>query len=149
LKRKKKDKEYYDLLISIAVPHTIHWGVAAIWKKHNNLAKTWFADCGDPFMGQENDIFKYPFYFKYSEKWFCRKADYITVPTEASIKAYYSEFHHKIRIIPQGFKFEDIHVEENTYANPVPTFAYAGGFIPGRRDPTEFLNFLINLKKEY
>lgn len=149
LKKKENNQESYDLLISIAVPYPIHWGVASVWKKKKNIAQTWIADCGDPFMGQENDTFKYPFYFKYIEKWFCRKSDYITVPTEGAIKAYYSEFHHKIRVIPQGFKFEDIRVEENTYPNPVPTFAYAGGFIPGIRDPTEFISFLINLKKDY
>lgn len=149
LEKKDKNNEYYDLLISIAVPHSIHWGVASIWKKKKTIAQTWIADCGDPFMGQENDTFKPIFYFKYIEKWFCQKVDYITVPTEGAIKAYYSEFHHKIKVIPQGFKFEDIQIEENTDVNPVPTFAYAGGFIPGRRDPTEFLNFLINLKKEY
>lgn len=65
LKKKRKAKEHYDILISIAVPYPIHWGVAAVWKKKNNIADIWVADCGDPFMGQENDTFKPAFYFKY------------------------------------------------------------------------------------
>jgi len=55
----------YDLLISIAVPYPIHWGVAAVWAKDKskNLAPNWIADCGDPYCFQENDTFKPPFYF--------------------------------------------------------------------------------------
>jgi hypothetical protein len=41
----------YDLLISIAVPYPIHWGVAKVWNKNQPIAKTWVADCGDPYMG--------------------------------------------------------------------------------------------------
>src|SRR5690606_7143529 len=148
LKKQKKNNKYYDLLISIAVPYPIHWGVASVWKKKKNIAQTWVADCGDPFMGQENDTFKYPFYFKYIEKWFCRKADYITVPTEGAIKAYYSESHHKIRVIPQGFRFEDVKIASQD-VNDYPHFAYAGGLIPGRRDPKEFFEFLVNYPHPY
>lgn len=143
LKTKKKDNEKYDLLISIAVPHPIHWGVAGVWKKKNNIAKCWVADCGDPFMGQENDTFKPAFYFKYVEKWFCKKADYITVPTEGAIQAYYPEFLDKIKVIPQGFRFEDINLAPIPKNNS-PHFAYAGGLIPGRRDPKQFFEFLVN-----
>jgi hypothetical protein len=148
LQQKKKNKEHYDLLISIAVPYPIHWGVAAIWKKKKNIAKTWVADCGDPFMGQENDTFKHPVYFKYVEKWFCKKADFITVPVETAIPAYYPEFHHKIKIISQGFNFEEIKLASYKQ-NEIPHFAYAGGLIPGRRDPKDFLDFLVNYPHQY
>jgi len=106
VKKALKDEKGYDALISIAVPYPIHWGVAAVWS--DSIAKVWIADCGDPYMGQENDTFKPPFYFGYLEKKFCRKATYITVPTEASIKGYYQEFHPKIKVISQGFRFEDV-----------------------------------------
>jgi len=148
LKRKQKKKEHYDLLISIAVPYPIHWGVAAVWKKKNNMAKTWVADCGDPFMGQENDTFKHLFYFKYVEKWFCKKVDYLTVPVATAIPAYYPEFHHKIKVISQGFNFEEVEVAPYQ-KNEIPHFAYAGGLIPGRRDPKDFLEFLVNYPKPY
>ncbi len=149
LKKGLKGESGYDALISVAVPYPIHWGVAAVRTKKNSLAKVWIADCGDPYMGQENDTFKPPFYFGWLEKKFCRKADFITVPTEASIKGYYKEFHSKIRVIPQGFNFESI----KKYDGPLNTdkiiFGYGGMFIPGRRDPSEFLTFLNSLDDSF
>ena len=47
----------FDLIISIAVPHTIHWGVAASRKMNKNLTKKWIADCGDPYLKVETDTF--------------------------------------------------------------------------------------------
>lgn len=153
MKLVKKELKYendYTLLISIASPHTIHWGVAWARSKSHSIAKIWVADCGDPFMGQENDTFTPPFYFKYLEKWFCKKADYITVPTVGAIQAYYPEFRKKIKVIPQGFKFEDVKIITNDKSpNKDPIFAYAGGFIPGRRDPTELLSFLVQYDKSF
>ena len=139
----------YDLLISIAVPHPIHWGVAGAWRQQNPIARVWAADCGDPYMGQENDSFRPPFYFKYVEKWWCRKADYITVPTMGAKEAYYPEFRDKIKVIPQGFRFEDIRVKDEQGHRPYPVFAYAGMFIPGHRDPKEFLTWLVSLEQEF
>ena len=68
VKRTLKKESAYDLLISIAVPHPIHWGVAAVNPKRKKICGTWVADCGDPFVGQENDTFKVPFYFGFIEK---------------------------------------------------------------------------------
>lgn len=138
-----KKESGHDLLISIAVPHPVHWGVAKARTTKHPIATIWVADCGDPYMGQENDSFKAPFYFAWVEKWFCRKADYLSVPTAGSVAAYYPEFHSKISVIPQGFKFEEVHVKESTVENEVPTFGYGGIFIPGRRDPTAFLTYLV------
>ncbi len=139
----------YDALISVAVPYPIHWGIAAVRSKKNPIAKTWIADCGDPYMGQENDTFKPPFYFSLLEKKFCRKADYIIVPTESSVKGYYKEFHHKIRVIPQGFRFEDVRVYNGPKTSDKIIFGYGGMFIPGRRDPSELLQFLNGLDSSY
>jgi hypothetical protein len=139
----------YDLLISIAAPHPVHWGVAKARSSKHPIAKVWVADCGDPFMGMENDTFKPPFYFKFVEKWFCRKADYLTVPTQGAIEGYYPEFKNKIKVIPQGFRFEDVKVSQERGINSVPTFGYAGGFIPGRRDPAQFLQYLTNLEQDF
>lgn len=138
----------YDLLISIAAPHTVQWGVAWAWREKKTIANTWVADCGDPFMGLENDTFTPPFYFGILERFFCKKADFITVPTKGAIQGYYPEFQHKTRVIPQGFRFEDIRVN-GTVNNSIPTFAYAGGFIPGRRDPREFIEYIIGLEQDF
>jgi hypothetical protein len=149
LKKALKKESGYDMLISIAVPYPIHWGVASMWNKKNPIAKVWVADCGDPYMGQENDTFKPPFYFGWLEKKFCRLADYITVPTAASIDGYYKEFHNKIKVIPQGFRFEDIRKYEGPKTTDKIIFGYGGMFIPGRRDPSELLNFLNSLDVSY
>ena len=143
VKKALKTERGYDALISVAVPYPIHWGVASIWSK--KIAKVWIADCGDPYMGQENDSFKPLFYFGWVEKWFCKKVDYLTVPTENSIGGYYSQFHPKIKVIPQGFRFEDIQLYQGEKDNSKLIFGYAGMFIPGRRDPSEFLQFLNSL----
>lgn len=148
VKKALKNEYGYDALISIAVPYPIHWGVAAVWAKRK-IAKVWIADCGDPYMGQENDTFKPPFYFGYLEKKFCREADYITVPTKASIKGYYEEFHSKIKVIPQGFRFEDVDLYTGNKETDTIIFGYGGMLIPGRRDPSEFLNFLNRLDESY
>lgn len=145
IKKALKNEKGYDALISIAVPYPIHWGVARIWSKKNPIAKVWIADCGDPYMGQENDTFKPLLYFGYIEKNFCRKADYITVPTSNSIGGYYPEFHNKIKVIPQGFRFEDVALYEGEMNQDKIIFGYAGMFIPGRRDPSEFLAYLNSL----
>jgi hypothetical protein len=139
----------YDLLISIAVPHSIHWGVAWARSDKHPIATTWIADCGDPFMGQENDTFRPLFYFGYLEKWFCRRADYISVPVEGARDAYYPEFRNKIVVIPQGFDFDAVPRYEGEIKHQVPTFAYAGSFIPGRRDPRPLLRFLNSLDADF
>ncbi|WP_107040070.1 glycosyltransferase [Brumimicrobium mesophilum] len=149
VKRKlKEEKNNYDLLISIAVPYPIHWGVAAVWKndKSKNIAPVWLADCGDPYCIQENDTYQPPFYFKWIEKWFMRKVDFITVPTETSYRGYFPEFHSKIKVIPQGFRFEDID-KKATINDGIIRFGYGGSFALNRRDPKELLELLTNLDK--
>lgn len=149
VKRALKSEQGYDLLISIAVPYPVHWGVAAARCADNPIASIWIADCGDPYMGDRADSFKKLFYFKYVEKWFCRKSDYITVPTIGSLKAYYPEFKSKIKVIPQGFNFEETKIFEGAINNPIPSFGYAGGFIPGTRDPRPLLDFLCKYEHPF
>lgn len=144
----KAEKEKYDLLISIATPYPIHWGVASVWRKGgDNIAKRWVADCGDPYCLQENDTFQPPFYFNWVEKWFMRKADFVSVPTENSFKGYFPEFYSKLRIIPQGFRFEDIE-KRPVIDDGIIRFGYGGSFIPRIRDPKEFILFLTKLPKQ-
>lgn len=141
----KKENNKYDAIISIAVPYPIHWGVAASdWKR---IANTWIADCGDPYYGDTSDSFKKLFYFKYIEKWAFSKMDIVTIPIEEGKKGYFKEFHSKIHVIPQGF---DFNINKSVYSqNVVPTFIYAGGFIPGYRDPQPFLEYLTQIDKDF
>jgi hypothetical protein len=140
-----------DLLISIAAPFPIHWG-CALAKSVNkqSFPKIWAADCGDPFMGNKGagQKKKY-FYFKYLEKWFCRLADYIVVPFEGAKEGYYSEFRNKIKVIPQGFRFDNIKLCLNKTKSEVPTFAYSGVFYEGIRNPSTFLKLLSSLNNNF
>jgi len=150
VKKALKNEKNYDLIITIASPHTIHWGTSLARTKKHTIAKTWIADCGDPFMGATTDTFKPPFYFKYIEKNWNRKCDYITVPFKGAIGGYYKDFHNKIRIIPQGFNFDEVEVIPSEYKpNKIPTFAYAGAFIPGARDPKIFIEYLLSLNIDF
>lgn len=143
-----KNETNYDLLVSIASPYPIHWGVASVWNKKQKIAKTWIADCGDPYMGCTTDSFRKWFYWGWVEKWFMRKTDFVTIPVESARSAYYPEFYDKIHIIPQGFKIE-APVGKTYTPNFIPTFAYAGGFIPGIRDPRAFLDYLCTLTEDF
>lgn len=143
-----KSESDYDLLISIAVPHPIHWGVSKALKQNSKLAKKWVADCGDPYMLARTDSFNKWFYFKWIEKSWCKRADFITIPIEEGKNGYFPEFHSKIRVIPQGFNF-DLVDETQFSPNLVPTFGFAGRFIPGRRDPRPFLDLLLELGVDF
>lgn len=141
----KKENDI-DLLITIAHPHTIHWGAAKYVKKNKGKIKNWIADCGDPYM--LNPFVKYPSYFKYVEKKWCQLCDYITVPIDEAKDAYYPEFRDKIKVIPQGFCFEENRLPDYT-PNKVPTFAFSGIFYKDLRDPIKFLDYLCTLKTDF
>ncbi|TXK65579.1 glycosyltransferase [Alkalisalibacterium limincola] len=138
----------HDVLISIAAPHPVHWGVARAHRRGRLPADVWLADCGDPYMGAENDSFPVMPYFRFPEKSFCRRADAIVVPVEGARVAYYPEFRDKIHVIPQGFRIADYaHLKAiSPRSDGVVRFAYAGLFIPGRRDPSGFLQHLVERK---
>lgn len=141
----------FDLLITIAAPHAIHWGVASvIHETRHKPASTWIADCGDPFMGSKmNTLPKMP-WFAFFEHRFCRIADFITVPVQESVPAYYPVYRHKIKIIPQGFNFEESVGFRNTYIkNQIPTFGFAGSLSPGKRDPRKMLEYLIKTRRPF
>ncbi|WP_449387654.1 hypothetical protein [Chryseobacterium lineare] len=142
-----KDFSDFDVLISIAAPHAIHWGCYRAIRSNTKLAKVWIADCGDPFM--MNVLENPPFYFKQLEKQFMERADFVTIPIENARSSYYPEFHDKIHVIPQGFNFSNTKVFEGEIHNSVPTFAYAGVFYPEIRDPKLFLDHLCTIKDDF
>lgn len=132
-----------DLLVTIAVPHVIHYAAALA---NRIRVKCWVADCGDPFMG--NPMHKPPFYFEWFERYWCKRCNYITVPVEEARAAYYKEYHDKIRVIPQGFNFDGAQLADYI-PNDVPTFAYSGIFYKDLRDPSRFLEYLCTIEKPF
>jgi hypothetical protein len=143
----KKEHEY-DTVISIADPHQIHWGVAS-YRKNNphQFPKTWIADCGDPFMNNDTTNI-YPKKFAKYEHLFCQQADFITVPEPEAANGYYEEYRSKIKIIPQGFDFDENRekVEPN---NSIPTFGYAGTFYEDIRNPRKFMELLCTIDRSF
>jgi hypothetical protein len=139
----------FDVAISIAAPHSVHWGFSRVKKVNSGICRTWIADCGDPFVGVTIDTFKKPFYFTWIEKDFCRTADYITIPIECARAAYFPEFDSKIRVIPQGLKLPNPNELPIYHPHPVPTFLYCGGFIPGVRDPRPILDYLCKSERPF
>ena len=143
-----KKEEKFDVLISIANPHPIHWGCAKAKEKlPNKFPKTWIADCGDPFMknGKTKDHF---FYFEKYERAFCKAADYISVPTKLAREAYYEEYRDKIKVIPQGFNF-NLNKENKIPKNKITTFAFTGTFLKDIRNPKLFLDYLVRRKDNF
>ena len=138
-----KSQNGYNLLISIAVPHYCHWGVNRAICKNPSLAKTWIADCGDPYMLSGTGD-KHPFWLAGLEKSWCKRVDYITVPIKDAISGYYPEFKEKIRVIPQGFDLKAISLPEYK-KNDVPTFCFSGVFIKGKRDPRKMMEYLCSI----
>lgn len=141
----------FDLMITIAAPHAIHWGVAAsIHATKHKAAGTWIADCGDPFMGSKmNALPKMP-WFAFFEHRFCQMTDFITVPVQEAVPAYYPAYRYKIKIIPQGFNFEESTGFRKEYVkNQIPTFGFAGSLSPNKRDPRKMLEYLIKARRPF
>lgn len=140
-------EESFDLVVSIAKPHAIHWGCSRAKKKYpQKFPKKWIADCGDPFMnnGKSKDHFEY---YSKNERLFSELCDYITVPVSGAIDGYYPEYRDKIKVIPQGFKFEI--KNDSPPSNKILSFAYSGTFLRDIRNPHKFLAFIAELDVDF
>ena len=148
IKDNLKRESGYDLLITIAMPHPIHWALGKLYDSGCKIAKTWIADCGDPYMLCGTNRIAKPFYFRSIEKLWCRKCSYISVPTEDAKNGYYPEFRDKIRVIPQGFDFTEVKIQEYK-RNDIPTFVFSGNIIPHVRDPRPLLDYLSGIDRNF
>lgn len=148
LRRFLRDKTGYDVLISLARPYAVHWGVALARAKNPGLATKWIADCGDPFAGNQETRVPLPFYFKFVENWFVGQPDFITVPIEAAVAAYPEKARRKFRIIPQGFDPEEF-PDCRDVRNPHPVFLYAGVLGTGVRNPVPLLKMLSETDRKF
>jgi hypothetical protein len=139
----------YDLMISFAVPHPIHWGCAWALKRKPSIAKIWVADCGDPYYGDRLDSFRKLFYFAWVEKFAFRRANYISITRDEFKQHYFKEFHAKMIVIPQGFNFDKPKLDLREPANPIPKFAFAGTLGGISRSPDHILEALNNMNADY
>ena len=144
ISRNIKNLADYDLVISVAYPYPVHWGIGRLISKLPKKDRPlWISDCGDPYTG--NPMAHFFKGFRKVEKWWGNLTDYITVPVESARKAYFPEVRNKIKIIPQGFNFSDVKLSKYK-KNDVPTFIFSGMLYKDTRDPRQFIRYL--LKKE-
>jgi hypothetical protein len=141
--------EKQDVLISIAVPHQIHWGCArAKLLNPSSFPKTWIADSGDPYfinIGNE----KYKNKFAKKEKLVFEKCNYYTVPFDKAKENYKKLDPRKLKVIPQGFNFEIPDINNYKPLNKIPTFIYCGSFYADFRNPIPFLDYLSKLSFDF
>jgi len=146
----RKDKGKYDLLISNALPFSVHLGCCLALRTNKNLAKVKTAEYGDPF-SLSNYRWEGKYLIRkvwmYLERIALKKFDFITTPNRDAAKLFelFKE-KSKIKVIPQGYDFSKI--KTAVYKkNDICTFAYAGIFYETIRNPKNLFDFLsgVNL----
>lgn len=143
-----RSKIKYSLIITVAQPHGINWGVA-FYKYLTKNRTIWFADCGDPFYFNPFVKIKYPYITRWIEKYWCRIVNEIFVPFEKAKDGYFFEFREKFHSLPQGYYF-DLEKYKSLYAkNNIIKFAYAGAFYKGFRDPNKFIEQLLSSNENF
>lgn len=136
-----------NLFISFSTPFMDIYAASLYRSKAKITQCTFVADSGDPYYYCLQT--SRAFYFKYIEKWVYKYQDKLTIPMEAAKPAYTPIIEDsKIRIIPQGFNFDDTPLAEYK-VNEVPTFSYAGVFYMDIRNPKFLFDYLVSLKTEF
>lgn len=143
-----KNKDHYDILISIGLPISTHIGSSLAKRRVPRISKILIADYGDPYSKNNSRQFTI-FFHAWIEKWILGPFDYITIPIDA-VRKHYLRFkpQSKIITVPQGVSYENIKVADYK-KNSIPTFGYAGNFLLKLRDPTIFLEYLSTLSIQF
>lgn len=139
-----KLKDKFDSIISIAMPIDTHIACALAFKLNRNFSDAIkIADYGDPLTG--NPALPKCINFFFMDKFITSSFDYCIVPTvEAQIALSKISRLKNVKIIPQGFNFDDIKLSKYN-PNSIVSFAYAGNFYTTIRNPINFFKYLINL----
>lgn len=137
----------FDKIISIGLPVQCHSAVASCLKNSVISCDVAIADYGDPFSVQE-DVKVAP-YFRWFERNMLKNFNYVSIPIESAIKNYLKITElQKIRVIPQGFNFNDVCVSQYK-EHRIPTFAFAGVLYANVRNPQLFLGYLSRLERDF
>ncbi len=144
-----KDKNNYDLMISVGLPVCSHIGSALSLTFSKDLANVSVADYGDPF--SYNMSIKKPGWFHpFIERNFLKKFNFVSVPIKEAIPAYDKlNIEEKIRIIPQGLNIKNVKLSDVLNSSDKPEFAYAGGFMLKYRNPSVLLDYLSKLDMDF
>lgn len=135
-----------DMVISLSTPFTCLLGLSLYLKKSNKKLFV-VGDSGDPFY-YSKQFSKAP-WFKPLEKDVYKQYDYLCIPTENAIPLYSPLIPvEKIKIIPQGFNMDKLHLYRGPMGNPIK-FAYAGVFYWDIRNPTFLFEYLNTIDIDF
>ncbi len=135
-----------DLVIALSTPFSCLWGVSKYMNKHGKHFVA-IADSGDPFY-YSKQYSKAP-WFKIIERNVYKGFDFLTIPTENAIPLYSPLIEEeKIKIIPQGFKMDNLNLYKGDYNGPV-RIAYAGVFYRDIRNPEFLFRHLAKSEQEF
>ena len=135
-----------DIVIALSTPFTCLLGLSLYIKRKQ---KSFFVigDSGDPFYYSKQSS-KAP-WFKPIEKWVYQHFNYLCIPTENAIPLYSPLLPaEKIKIIPQGFRMDNLKLYHGPMGPPVK-FAYAGVFYWDIRNPEFLFNYLNRLDRDF
>ena len=135
-----------NLVIALSTPFSCLWGVSK-YIGNNGRNFVTIADSGDPFYYSKQ--YSKALWFKYIERNVYKKYDFLTIPTENAIPLYSPLIDEKkIKIIPQGFRMDNLTLYKGTYDGPV-RIAYAGVFYRDIRNPEFFFRSLAQTTQDF
>lgn len=135
-----------DLVIALSTPFSCLWGLSQ-YVSRNGKNFIAIADSGDPFY-YSKQYSKAP-WFKIIEHSVYKKFDFLTIPIENAIPLYSPLIKkEKIKIIPQGFRMDNLNLYKGNFDGPV-RIAYAGVFYRDIRNPEFLFKYLSQCKTDF
>ncbi len=137
-----------DMVIAISTPFMCVLGTSYYLRKHNlKPSCVMIADSGDPFYySKQNHLAPW---FKIVESNAYKQYDFLTIPVETATPGYNKLIPDaKIRIIPQGFNMNNLHLYQGEHEKPVK-FAYSGVFYMDIRNPEFLFAYLDKQEMNY
>ena len=133
-------KEDTDYVLAISTPFICIYGVSLILRKLK-MPPFAVADSGDPFYYSKQ--VKHAPWFAGIEKRVYKSYRYLSIPTENAICSYSPLIEReKIKIIPQGFRMDNIKLFDGKRSEEKVCFAYAGVFYWDIRNPKFLFDYL-------
>lgn len=142
-----KIKENTDYLLAISTPFICIYGVSLKLRKMKNPPFA-VADSGDPFYYSKQ--VKHAPWFAGIERRVYKDYKYLTIPTDNAIQSYSPLIPaNKIKIIPQGFRVDDVKLFQGEHSEHETSFAYAGVFYWDIRNPQFLFEYLENKDEDF
>ncbi len=134
------------LVVALSTPFMCQYGLS-LYMRRRACSFVAVADSGDPFyLSRQNR--RAP-WFRGIERRVYRTFQFLCIPTEAALPAYEGLLpKEKIRIIPQGFRMDNLPQGHVSHDGPV-RFAYAGVFYWDIRNPEFLFRYLDGVSEPF